>query len=121
MGRASRGLAPNPRLRRPALHRWAHDRGIQVARRGAGLASVGRAMLKVERATSARGSPMVDARPTVFFSKTYDEALGLLEAARAYLSLLEPIDRRGLAMPERLRLCSETLRMTARLTQIIAW
>ena len=64
---------------------------------------------------------MVDARPTVFFSKTYDEALGLLEAARVYLSVLEPIDRRGLAMPERLRLCSETLRMTARLTQIMAW
>jgi regulator of CtrA degradation len=33
----------------------------------------------------------------------------------------EPIDRRALAVPEQLRLCSETMRMTARLTQIMAW
>jgi regulator of CtrA degradation len=35
--------------------------------------------------------------------------------------VLEPIDRRALPVPERLRLCSETMRMTARLTQIMAW
>ena len=43
------------------------------------------------------------------------------EAARSYLKVLEPIDRRSLPVPERLRLCSETMRMTARLTQIMAW
>jgi len=68
----------------------------------------------------AQGS-VLDAHPTAFFSKTYDEALDLVEAARAYLSVLEPIERRGLEVPERLRLCSETMRMTARLTQIMAW
>lgn len=59
--------------------------------------------------------------PTAFFSKTYDETLDLLEAARGYLSALEPIDRGTLGLPERLRLCAETTRMTARLTQIMAW
>ncbi|HUC67649.1 MAG TPA: DUF1465 family protein [Stellaceae bacterium] len=59
--------------------------------------------------------------PTAFFDKTYDEAIGLLEQARGYLSVLEPIDRRQLAAPEQLRLCVETMRMTARLTQIMAW
>ena len=44
-----------------------------------------------------------------------------MEAARSYLKVLEPIDRRSLPVPERLRLCSETMRMTARLTQIMAW
>jgi len=68
-----------------------------------------------------RGNAKLDARPTAFFSRTYDEALDLVEAARSYLSVLEPIDRRALAVPERLRLCSETMRMTARLTQIMAW
>ncbi len=45
----------------------------------------------------------------------------MVEAARSYLSVLEPIDRRALAASDRLRLCSETMRMTARLTQIMAW
>src|SRR5579859_4357569 len=70
---------------------------------------------------AARGSLKLDAQPTAFFSRTYDEALDLVEAARSYLSMREPIDRRALAVPERLRLCSETMRMTARLTQIMAW
>ena len=44
-----------------------------------------------------------------------------MEKARSYLSVLEPIDRRSLPAMDRLRLCSETMRMTARLTQIMAW
>jgi len=67
------------------------------------------------------GSAVLDTQPTAFFSRTYDEALDLLEAARSYLSVLEPIDRRALPARDRLRLCSETMRMTARLTQIMAW
>jgi regulator of CtrA degradation len=63
----------------------------------------------------------LDAQPTAFFSRTYDEAIDLVEAARSYLKVLEPIHRRALPVPERLRLCSETTRMTARLTQIMAW
>ncbi len=66
-------------------------------------------------------SSILDAQPTAFFSRTYDEAVDLVEAARSYLKVLEPIDRKTLAAPDRLRLCSETMRMTARLTQIMAW
>src|SRR5579871_109579 len=68
-----------------------------------------------------RRSPILDAQPTAFFSRTYDEAVDLVEAARSYLKVLEPIDRKTLPAPDRLRLCSETMRMTARLTQIMAW
>ena len=63
----------------------------------------------------------MDTRPTAFFSRTYDEAMRLVEDARGYLASLEPIERRSLAVPERLRLCTETMRMTARLTQVMAW
>ena len=59
--------------------------------------------------------------PTAFFSNTYDEALRLVEEARNYFVEREPIERRALAPPERLKLSTETMRMTARLTQIMAW
>ena len=78
-------------------------------------------MLDVEGRNDRLGGPILDAQLTTFFSRTYDEAIDLVEAARSYLSVLEPIDRRALPVPERLRLCSETMRMTARLTQIMAW
>ena len=78
-------------------------------------------MLSVSDVKEPSGSAVLDTQPTAFFSRTYDEALDLLEAARSYLSVLEPIDRRALPTADRLRLCSETMRMTARLTQIMAW
>jgi len=65
--------------------------------------------------------PSANTPPTAFFGKTYDEALGLLEEARSYFAVLEPLERRGLAVRERLKLCTESMRMTARLTQIMAW
>lgn len=58
---------------------------------------------------------------TAFFSKTYGEAMGLLAEARDYLSYREPIDRQTLGSLDRLRLCRETTRLTARLTQVMAW
>jgi regulator of CtrA degradation len=63
---------------------------------------------------------IVSAQPA-YFGKTYDEALGLLVAARDYVALSERPHRSRLEMAERLRLCCETMRMTARLTQIMAW
>jgi regulator of CtrA degradation len=63
---------------------------------------------------------IVSAQPA-FFGKTYDEALGLLVAARDYVALSERPQKARLDMAERLRLCCETMRMTARLTQIMAW
>ncbi len=61
------------------------------------------------------------AQATSFFGKTYGEAMGLLEEARDYLAHREPIDRQRLVSLDRLRLCCETMRLTARLTQIMAW
>lgn len=64
--------------------------------------------------------PSVTAEPA-FFGKTYDEALGLLIAARDYVAVSERSSKARLEAGERLRLCCETMRMTARLTQIMAW
>ena len=61
------------------------------------------------------------AHATEFFGKTYGEAMSLLVEARDYLAHREPLDRGALVMEERLRLCSETMRLTSRLTQIMAW
>ncbi len=58
---------------------------------------------------------------TSFFGKTYGEAMTLLVETRNYLAYLEPLDRETLAPIDRLRLCCETMRLTARLTQIMAW
>ncbi len=58
---------------------------------------------------------------TAFFGKTYGEAMDLLVEARDYLLHGEPIDRDMLLPVGRLQLCCETMRLTARLTQIMAW
>lgn len=58
---------------------------------------------------------------TAFFGKTYDEAMALLVEVRDYLAYREPIDRETLVPMDRLQLCCETMRLTARLTQIMAW
>jgi regulator of CtrA degradation len=71
--------------------------------------------------SDGRGIVNGQTAPTAFFSRTYDEAIALLEGARDYIARHEPVDRQRLAAPEQLRLCCETLRMTARLTQIMAW
>jgi len=59
---------------------------------------------------------------TAFFGKTYGEAMDLLVETRDYFAHREPIDRQVLHHPiDRLRFCCETMRLTARLTQIMAW
>lgn len=58
---------------------------------------------------------------TAFFGKTYDEAMALLLEVRDYLAYREPIDRETLVPVDRLQLCCETMRLTARMTQIMAW
>ena len=64
---------------------------------------------------------MQDETPTAFFSKTYDEATGLLVAARDYLAAHEQADRARLEVGDRLRLTCEATRLTSRLTHIMAW
>jgi regulator of CtrA degradation len=61
------------------------------------------------------------AAPNAFFGKTYGEAMDLVVEARDYLALYETYDGDGLAPMERLVMSAETLRLTARLTQIMAW
>jgi regulator of CtrA degradation len=63
----------------------------------------------------------ISATPSAFFNKTYDETLGLLVEVRDYVVEAEPVDRRRLAPGVGAKLSCEALRVTARLTQIMAW
>jgi len=59
--------------------------------------------------------------PTAFFGKTFDEAMALLVEARDYIAAgagEKPGDR---PVGDHLRMARETMRITARLTQIMAW
>jgi regulator of CtrA degradation len=59
--------------------------------------------------------------PTAFFSKTYDETMGLLVEVRNYVAQDQKRDRAELAPSVGALLCCEALRVTARLTQVMAW
>jgi regulator of CtrA degradation len=63
------------------------------------------------------GRPMAP----IFLNKTYDEALGLLVEARDYLAHKEPSERRAVAVGDRLIINCEAMRVTSRLTQVMAW
>jgi len=76
-------------------------------------------MEMLEHFAGRNGGPEVQA--TAFFGKTYGEAVSLLLEARDYLTYGEPLDRARLAPLDRLRLCCETMRLTARLTEVMAW
>jgi len=58
---------------------------------------------------------------TAFFSRTYDEAMGLLIEARNYVAVNELRVLPILSPTDRLLLCCETMRLTTRLTHIMAW
>jgi len=58
---------------------------------------------------------------TRFFGKTYDETMSLLLASRDYLAAAQPADAMGLKPIDRLRVNCEAMRLTTRLTQIMAW
>lgn len=58
---------------------------------------------------------------TRFFGKTYDETMSLLVASRDYLANAQPADAVGLNPIDRLRVNCEAMRLTSRLTQIMAW
>lgn len=58
---------------------------------------------------------------TRFFGKTYDETMSLLLASRDYLAVAQPADAHGLKPIDRLRVNCEAMRLTTRLTQIMAW
>lgn len=58
---------------------------------------------------------------TVVFIPAYDEALTLMEEARDYMRGAEPWDRSYLTPNNGLRVSCEALRVTSRLTQVMAW
>ena len=59
--------------------------------------------------------------PTAFFGKTYDETLALLRESRDYVALAAPGDKRVGTENQRLIRACESLRVTSRLSQIMAW
>ena len=56
-----------------------------------------------------------------FFDRTYDEALDLTRAARDYIAGQAPSDKAQLDPDTRLAASCEEMRLTARLTQVMAW
>ena len=59
--------------------------------------------------------------PTAFFNRTFDETMALLIEARNYIAYNEAADQRGLSPQARLQVSYESLRVTSRLTQVMAW
>ncbi len=59
--------------------------------------------------------------PTAFFNKTYEEALALMVEAKEYIEWHERDDGGLLLDLDRMRLSREAMRVTARLTEIMAW
>lgn len=60
-------------------------------------------------------------RKTIFFQKTYDETLELLVEARDYARYSERTDRMRAGDKTGSRIIREGLRVTSRLTQVMAW
>lgn len=58
---------------------------------------------------------------TSFFGKTYDEAMDLLHDARQYVLTRDHRHASDLDPSDRMILCCEAMRVTARLTHIMAW
>lgn len=59
--------------------------------------------------------------PTTFFNRTYDETMSLLIEARNYIAYHEASDQRRLPPHVRLQVSYESMRVTSRLTQVMAW
>ncbi|MSO73612.1 MAG: DUF1465 family protein [Alphaproteobacteria bacterium] len=58
---------------------------------------------------------------TAFFGRTFDEALALVVEARDYVANRLSTDRETVSLDNQLVCDCETLRMTSRLTHIMAW
>ena len=60
-------------------------------------------------------------QPIAFFSKTYEETLGMLSEARDYITCEQPLECQAMTPIGRAALMQETTRLVARLTQVMAW
>ena len=58
---------------------------------------------------------------TPFVDRTYEEAKALLVEARDYMQYGEPADRAVMAPLDSLKMIGEGLRLTTRLTEVMAW
>ena len=67
------------------------------------------------------GTQSTPAVPTVYFDRTYRETMTLLVETRDYMRFREPADRGALPDDHRLAVNCEALRLTSRLTHIMAW
>jgi regulator of CtrA degradation len=56
-----------------------------------------------------------------FFNRTYDETMSLLLEARNYIAYQETVEQQTLDAEMRLRISYESMRITSRLTQVMAW
>lgn len=56
-----------------------------------------------------------------FFDSTFDEALALTREARDYLTHREPLERERMTPNDRMLASCEAMRLTSRLTQVMAW
>ncbi|WP_119168554.1 DUF1465 family protein [Algihabitans albus] len=56
-----------------------------------------------------------------FLNGTYAEALALTQEARDYVALEERAERKGLRPADQLVAACESMRVTTRLTQVMAW
>lgn len=59
--------------------------------------------------------------PTPFFNRTYDDTMALLVETRNYIAFQEATDQRNLPPALRLQVSFEAMRVTSRLTQVMAW
>jgi regulator of CtrA degradation len=66
-------------------------------------------------------TPANPTKPTVYFDRTYRETMSLLVETRDYMRTREPHDRDALPDDQRLAVNCEALRLTSRLTHIMAW
>jgi regulator of CtrA degradation len=56
-----------------------------------------------------------------YFDSTFDEAMALTREARDYLTYQEKADLADLSPVARMAASCESMRMTARMTQVVAW
>lgn len=61
------------------------------------------------------------AEPVFLLENTYDEAYSLLIESREFMERTVPEYRKRVTQMQRLMLTKETMRLTTRLTQIMAW
>ena len=59
--------------------------------------------------------------PTAFFGRTFDEALALMRESHDYLRDYGEEESRGLAVEIAVHYSVETMRLTSRLTNMMAW